>query len=36
MQYEVMIPPFGYIEFPKMNKRQAKGYFDWYISQTAK
>lgn len=33
MQYEVMIPPFEYIEFPKMNKRQAKEYFDWYISQ---
>lgn len=36
MSYEMLIPPFKRVEFSKMNKEQAKEYFEWYISQIDK
>ena len=33
MNYEMMIPPFERVDFQDMNKKQAKEYFDWYLSQ---
>lgn len=34
--YEMMIPPFKIVDFSEMNNKQAKEYFDWYISQIEK
>lgn len=32
--YHLMVPPFEFVPFEKMNKKQAKEYFDWFILQT--
>lgn len=32
--YNLMVPPFEFVPFEEMNKRQAKEYCDWYVSQT--
>ena len=33
MNYPVMKPPFEFKDFESMNKKEAKQYFDWYLSQ---
>lgn len=33
-KYNLMVPPFEFVPFEKMNKKQAKEYLDWYILQT--
>lgn len=32
--YNLMVPPFDFVPFERMNKKQVKEYYDWYILQT--
>lgn len=33
MEYEMMISPFGQVEFKALKKKEAQEYFEWYVTQ---